>query len=446
MFLLAIVFGCLFANAICSLSGSLHNFRWVPSSVECLLLSCLAVWCGTFIFLTFRRGDLPLIALLLIAITGYFARSAASWQMDDAVILLAGVTVGRGICFLLEAGGRRKQVGGQRNLETVNRNPAILNFLAGLIMLLAFSSWWHLDIPDYSYQGRRWAGLWDSPNIYGMLMGVGVVLAIGLLFKYLDERNLRGFCQYFLRRKSAKSAKENIPGDSWSFSWRIILVIATGMMAVGLLFSYSRGAWVATPLGLLYLAKAYHKFEWRQLKLFLLSAFSFLLLITCLFWNVPRTAPWYFQRMDLSRGSVQHRIAAWKASLEMIRDHPFGVGWNKTVQTYINDYSPPENGVSAITTNDYLMLGTQLGFPALLCFVAYIALCLRRQKSDVQNPKLEDRAVPGIECRALETSLASCRAGALVLAVSFWFDSGLFTLATASVFWVLLELGRMKPR
>jgi O-antigen ligase len=441
IFLLAIVFACLFANATWSLSGSLHNLQWVPLSVEWMLLSCPAAWCGCFIFLTFRRGDLPLIGLLLIAITGYFVGRVVSWKMEDAVILFAGVTVGRGIRFVLEECGRWKIVDGQRNLQIVNRNSAILNFLAGLIVLLAFSSWWHLDIPDYSYRGRRWAGPWDSPNIYGMLMGAGVVLAIGLLFRSADEKDLRGFFHYFLRRESAKSAKENIPGASWGLFLRIILIIAAGMMAVGLLFSYSRGAWVATMVGLLYLAKTYSKFEWRRLKLFLFSVFCFLLLIICLFWNVPHTAPWYLQRMDFSRGSVQHRIAAWEASVEMMRDHPFGVGWNKAVQTYKNDYSPPEKGVSAITTNDYLMLGTQLGFPGLGCFVAYIVLCLRHQKPEVQNPESEKITVLAMECRTPESSQASCRAGALALAVSFWFDGGLFRLATGSLFWILLELG-----
>jgi hypothetical protein len=33
------------------------------------------------------------------------------------------------------------------------------------------------------------------------------------------------------------------------------------------------------------------------------------------------------------------------------------------------------------------------------------------------------------------------RAGAMVLLVAFWFDGGLFTLPTAAVFWILLELG-----
>jgi prepilin-type N-terminal cleavage/methylation domain-containing protein len=40
-----------------------------------------------------------------------------------------------------------------------------------------------------------------------------------------------------------------------------------------------------------------------------------------------------------------------------------------------------------------------------------------------------------------ESLRAACLAGALALLVAFWFDGGLFTLATASVFWILLELG-----
>jgi hypothetical protein len=31
----------------------------------------------------------------------------------------------------------------------------------------------------------------------------------------------------------------------------------------------------------------------------------------------------------------------------------------------------------------------------------------------------------------------------VVLLVGFWFDGGLFKLATGATFWILLELGRM---
>jgi hypothetical protein len=37
---------------------------------------------------------------------------------------------------------------------------------------------------------------------------------------------------------------------------------------------------------------------------------------------------------------------------------------------------------------------------------------------------------------------SACHSGALVLLVAFWFDGGLFRLATATVFWLLLEVGR----
>ena len=109
-----------------------------------------------------------------------------------------------------------------------------------------------------------------------------------------------------------------------------------------------------------------------------------------------------------------------------MRDHPFGVGWNNATKMYSDSYYPPEGVPGGITTNDYLMIGVELGIPALVCFVSYVALCLRG-RCRIENEECGIQAV--------------CRAGAIVFLVTFWFDGGLFTLATASVFWILLELG-----
>ena len=136
--------------------------------------------------------------------------------------------------------------------------------------------------------------------------------------------------------------------------------------------------------------------------------------------------------------------------------------------------------------NSYLMLGTELGIPALLCFVVYVGLQLGgnkklksetlkaergirkaetlpqigNQKSGTGNDLLDCSAViPTAGCGGASRSVATpggtpgepadetsalrlaCRAGAIVLLVAFWFDGGLFDLPTAAVFWVLLELG-----
>jgi O-antigen ligase len=147
------------------------------------------------------------------------------------------------------------------------------------------------------------------------------------------------------------------------------------------------------------------------------------------------------KRADFGRPSAQHRVSAWKAGFEIMRDHPFGVGWNQAVSVYDKNYSPPEGGASALTMNSYLMLGTELGLPGLICFVAYVGLALKSPKPKVQSPKSGNGAALDIGHWTLDSSKTACRAGALVFVVAFWFDGGLFNLPTAAVFWVLLELG-----
>ena len=283
-------------------------------------------------------------------------------------------------------------------------NAALVTFLVGLVMLLAFSSWWHLDMAG-AYHGPRWMGIWNNPNIYGMLMGTGTTLAIGLQVLSLKSK--------IQSPKSEQKRKLII----------IFLFIAITMMGVGLVMSYSRGAMLATSVGLLYLAWSYGKLKWR----WVLPGILIIAAVVCVFWHsTADSGPWYLKRLDFSRPSAQHRVSAWHGAMQMMRDHPFGVGWNKAVSIYEKSYSPPENGAAALTMNSYLMLGTELGLPALLCFIAYIFFKFKANVADSLQ--------------------VTCRAGAIVLIVAFWFDGGLFTLATAGVFWILLELGSASPR
>jgi O-antigen ligase len=338
---------------------------------------------------------------------------------------LAGITLGKGTRFALMEDGRWKM----EDSGLVTRHSSLVTFLVGLIVLLAFSSFWHLDMTNNYYHGPRWMGLWDNPNIYGMLMGTGGTLAIGLL-----------------------AANEKLKIKNVKFNR--FLGIALFMMGVGLVMSYSRGAWVATTMGLLYLAWSYGKLKWRWVLTVILVAAA----VVCVFWHsTADDGPWYLKRLDFSRPSAQHRVAAWTAGFEIMRDHPFGVGWNQAVSVYDKNYSPPEGGAAAITMNSYLMLGTELGLPGLLCFVAYVALCFRNRPhltlphpQPLSNPIREGGVSPpagsgeGIVMSPATRHLslqAACRAGAIVLLVAFWFDGGLFTLATTAVFWILLELG-----
>ena len=423
---------CLFGFMLHRQSGIFREFEAAFLSLQCVMVAYFGFWCAVILFLTFSLKDLWLIGLLLITILVCFAGQTDGRRGMDAIMLLFGTTLGKGARCLLYGGSRRESAqieSGIKSRESGSDQSGLTSaasFLIGLVLLLTFSSWWHLDMTSNVYQGPRWMGLWNNPNDYGILMAAGVLLTIGLLATRQKEE---------VKRKKLLS---------------VILFIAAFMMGVGLVMSYSRGAWVATAIGLLYMAKVNGKFKWRWVLPPVLAA----LVVVCFFWNnTSENAPWFVKRMDLSRASAQHRVAAWKAGFQIMRDHPFGAGWNKAVETYEKNYSPPENGAVAITTNDYLMLGTQLGIPALLCFVVYVGLCfssreLRISKSrhyltlTLSPPAGSGEGMitsPVTRHVALQTA---CRAGALAMLVAFWFDGGLFKLATASVFWVLLELGK----
>jgi O-antigen ligase len=442
--LLEVLVLCLFGQVLNLYCGGFREFEATLLQVQWMLLVFISVWCGCFIFMTFSVNDLPLIGLLVIAISAYFIGYAAVSTTTDAIILLAGVTLGRGVRVLFkqnEEGRTQKQSETPSTFTPLRLDGNVVSyFLVNLVVLLAFSAWWHLDIGVY--HGSRWMGLWDNPNVYGMLMGAGLALAIGLLAASLKskaqspklaEENSDSSSRSFLRSlRSFEAIKSAIRNPQFA-----ILLVAAGMMVVGLVFSYSRGAWVGTVIGLLYLANAHGKFNWR----FVLPGIFVVAVVVCFFWHsTVDTGPWYLKRLDLSRPSAQHRVAAWCGAIQMMRDYPLGVGWNKAVEIYDKHYSPPKYSASAITTNDYLMLGTQLGLPGMLCFVAYVALCFRSPKSKVQSLKSESKTLD-IGHRTLDLSKTACRAGALAMLVAFWFDGGLFDLPTASVFWILLELG-----
>jgi len=392
-------------------------------SLQSLVVGCLVLWYAGFLWLNFRLTDDLMIRLLALGLVWLVLGGTKS--STQALFLFFGVMLGKGMFLCFESGKRKAES---------------RNYLVGLVALLTLAAWWRLDMSDNYYHGPRWMGLWENPNTYGMLMGAGVALAIGLL---------------------AANSKFKIQNSKTNW----FLGIAVFMLGVGLVMSYSRGAWLGAAMGLLYLAWAYGKLKWR----YVILGAGVLALGSWLIWgNTLDSAPWYVKRADLGRLSAQNRATAWRAGLEIMRDHPLGVGWNNAVKIYGEKYSPPEGGPGALTTNDYMMLGTELGIPALLCFMTYVALCYRKSPrphltlmtfpqtiASTSKPSTGLRPTSlapaseghpfgsgeGINMTQHESLRAACLAGASVFAVAFWFDGGLFNLPTAAVFWVLLELG-----
>jgi O-antigen ligase len=329
------------------------DFDFIPQWV---LFGIAVSWCAISILFTFSIHDMWLIGLLVAAISAYLLHYAEASVCPNAVAFVTGVAVGKGTRLLFK------------------QSPEWVIDCA--LVLLVIASGCRLDLTNDSYQGPRWTGLWQNPNTYGMLMGAAFVLS------------------------ACASAR---PQPAWS---RTLLGAATAMTFIGLLFSFSRGAWCGTVVAGLYLLAR----QRNRLAFMLAPLIAGLVLVGVLCWKVE-THRWYLKRLDLSAGSCQHRLSAWAAATRLILDHPQGVGWNRAGIACKNP---------AVATNDYLTIGAELGAVPLVCLSCYLGSILTLKINDWTQ--------------------RACRAAAFVLLVSFWFDGGLFDLAPAALFWMLLEL------
>jgi O-antigen ligase len=416
----------------------------IRSRLQTGLLLNRNIWLGVLIFLVLLRDGFP-------------CDNINKLYPVEAIMLLVGVAFGK-TCLA----ACRYQVGGVQF--------GVVCLLAVLMCSVAATALWQTNVylsQEFSYHGiLRWSGIFGSPNLFGLLMGMGFILGVGGISTYIA----------FLEQKmfNVKSRQRLILGGLF------FLIIA--LCGCGLWKSYSRGAWLGTAVGLAYLIYQLiqQKREkqsavvllWRgmrrkgeaKIKNRIAIAVILISVFVLAFWEF-RFSEWLpLQRIvsitNPNDFSWRNRVAAWQGAVRMMADKPlFGFGWGKAGIVYGEDYCPQGSDKSAaIQMNDYFMLGISAGVPALICYLAYIWLCLKpRLSSPYPNPlssTMEQRGNGGAQnaevqdwqnaCSTLQWLQTTCRAGAIVLAVGFFFDGGLFQLSVGPIFWMLMELSRIE--
>ena len=150
-------------------AGTLHRVRvrWggvVPGRLRQLLprTVCLA----------------GLMALAGMAYAFHYPHAVKSTQ---ALALLGAAMAGQGV-GLWE----------MRNQKVESRNGAGGAVVGVLMVLLLGAAVWQAETGHlFQYRSQaRWSGPWDNPNTFGMLMGVGLVLAVGTALSRLRSRVL----------------------------------------------------------------------------------------------------------------------------------------------------------------------------------------------------------------------------------------------------------------
>ncbi len=411
-----------------------------------MVFLCVAVNLLIFLLLQYRISELSfwratnpslwLTGMLFLGTLVYAFNYSAAAQSTQALMLLAGAALGSGVALWADF-GIRNQKSETRN-ETEPRSGSSLGvfIVPLLVILLTLASLWRHPYwgSPFEYRGHaRWTGPWDNPNAFGLLMGVGIVVTIGM---------------------AVSSFRFQVFSESIAGSWKsgvkryaviIVCLFVAILMGRALLHSYSRGAWLAAICGLAYLVNRVFSFQFSVFSQWLRRGAPFLVIIVLslcasAFWQFQHTEHEYVViRRAFSAGNVndfswRNRVAAWEGALQIMAEHPvLGAGWNQPESLHDHYYSSLKvDEVANIQLNDYLMLGATLGVPALICFGCISGFpYIRNQMSLTLDFGLW----------TLDWSQTICRAGAIVLLVGFWFDGGLFELPTAATFWILLELG-----
>src|SRR6478736_3339495 len=464
----------------------------------------------------FRNPDFWLAAFVVLVLLRYAVDYTNAVKSLQVVVLLTGIVIGQGIVLWV---ARKPSPSLKSKVQSLKPGevsvPSSIFYLPFssrsftvvglLVFLLTVASLWHPEHGmEFFYRGqKRWTGPWDNPNLYGVLMGVGTILAIGLLVSSLRSQVQSRGTKVESREpdevgRITPCAPEENPTCNLqpvicnAAHWLnvIFFLSATVLCAYGLLKSYSRGAWLGTVLGLgffvwkwinqIHLTPALSHLSadgerelfphpsnserplstlhsqpsttaliscvsWLRHNWFSFSILILSLLVIC-FWQFRHTEAPLARRMfsvgNVNDFSWRNRVAAWEGAGRMMLVKPFaGFGWGKAEEVYSKQYRAARlEDSAAIQLNDYLMIGISVGVPALGCLLAYLALTWFQ----VSGFRFQGMKAETLDFgpKTLDSVPTICFGSVIILTVGFWFDGGLFKLPTAVVFWMLVEQAR----
>ncbi len=273
------------------------------------------------------------------------------------------------------------------------------------------------------YHGQlRWSGIYSTPNEFGLIMAVILMLAAVRVWNYAWNRR---------------------------FAPAAVYVAPAVISGFCVMKSYSREAWVCILVGSLFLAwngmrRKFSEFqnssqlmsiESRWIRKTLLWGCVGILIGVCSLCAIKRVsqsrmlvAQRLFSAFNRADFSSRNRLASYQDGINMVMDRPLaGYGWGHLVAIHNNLYLQPGlyDG-QALVLNDFLRLALRFGIPTFVIFVLFAWVWLS--------------ARPKTKLQPLNYDIVLCWTVVLMFAVGFIFSDGLCRLASGGSFWLFLTM------
>ncbi len=348
-------------------------------SGQIALLITLAAWIGSG--LARRRLRIPATSfnlpwLLFVLIAALTLLDAYSISLG-LVELLKWLEIALLVWLILDLAGRAES-----GYPTVMRLTLAMLLFAGLIQGLV--GIWQFGLrgtgPEhFMVLGRfyRAYGTFEQPNPFGGYMNLSAMLALGTLM---------GLLAFWLERRRGRAGEGHLR-PFWP--WLAYALVCAGATTLGLVLSWSRGAWLGFMAGAAVLALFSTRHVWRGLGLLLTGAAVVVMLLALGASGGFGPALAITDRLggfrdeftlgdvrgvDINDGnySVLERLAHWQAAADMARDDLWtGVGFGNYDAAY------PEYGLINFPAalghahNYYLNLLAEVGVPGTLAYLIF---------------------------------------------------------------------------
>ncbi|HEX2044485.1 MAG TPA: O-antigen ligase family protein [Gaiellaceae bacterium] len=389
-------------------------------------------------------AGLVTLALCLLRAEAALLVLVASAPLDTAVSLgsdtvtltkVAGVIAFASLLFHLVA-GRRKLY-----LDTSHAVVAGILAIAMVSMLLARDSGLALETTlRYASFVAVYVMVTQFVGDHGVHRAVAWALSLSAaaagavgLARYLSDESAVATLPNTNANDFAFVLATTLPLAFWLLGSRAALrplvLVVVGLVAAGVLLSFSRGAVVGLAAGLAW------ELLTRRRRFPALAAGAVVAALAVLV--VIRADPARFEsglelKQRVAQYNVESRLDAWRGAAKLVSEHPLlGVGpGNFRVHFYEATGNPPGTHNLTVVHNAYLDIAAELGVLAAALFLLYLAMVFLRSDGAARN----GLGTPGL-AHAVQTALVIAAVAALFLSeqyfAPFWLLGGLATVVWA---------------
>lgn len=167
-----------------------------------------------------------------------------------------------------------------------------------------------------------------------------------------------------------------------------LMIYLTSLMVAALILSLSRGGWIGSLLGLVFMAVALatnRYFEHRKLIAALAGGFLVVAVVVLASTPVVERIRTFEQRGETP--NFRARVTVWGVTMEMIKHHPLLGTGPGTFATVFTKYQPP--GFASryfMAHNDYLHFTSEVGLPLVAILAWMIIAFYRRGFTKLKDP------------------------------------------------------------